>query len=138
MNKRNTLGERMQSACRLRQIRENADLTQEQFSEILGISVSTYKKVESGENQVSIASLSNLYKKMNVSTDYILFGKKKDVEETWQTILNCTEQDKLFLLLRLLAYFTKIKHGIFPLENEQAMEDKNILQLIRELQDYGE
>ena len=108
------------------------------ISEILGISVSAYKKVESGENQVSIASLSNLYKKMNVSTDYILFGKKKDVEETWQTILNCTEQDKLFLLLRLLAYFTKIKHGIFPLENEQAMEDKNILQLIRELQDYGE
>lgn len=45
---------------------------------------------------------------------------------------------KLFLLLRLLAYFTKIKRGIFPLENEQAMEDKNILQLIRELQDYGE
>ena len=39
----------MQSACRLRQIRENADLTQEQFSEILGISVSAYKKVESGE-----------------------------------------------------------------------------------------
>ena len=62
MNKRYTLGERMQSACRLRQIRENADLTQEQFSEILGISVSAYKKVESGENQVSIASLSNLYK----------------------------------------------------------------------------
>ena len=60
------------------------------------------------------------------------------MEETWQTILNCTEQDKLFLLLRLLAYFTKIKRGIFPLENEQAMEDKNILQLIRELQDYGE
>lgn len=80
MNKRYTLGERMQSACRLRQIRENADLTQEQFSEILGISVSAYKKVESGENQVSIASLSNLYKKMNVSTDYILFGKRK----TWK------------------------------------------------------
>ena len=61
MNKRNTLGERMQSACRLRQIRENADLTQEQFSEILGISVSAYKKVESGENQVKLSPLSRTF-----------------------------------------------------------------------------
>jgi len=50
MSKKDTLGERLQSACRLRQIRENAKLTQEQFAEILGISVSAYKKVESGEN----------------------------------------------------------------------------------------
>ena len=50
MSKKDTLGERLQSACRSRQIRENAKLTQEQFAEILGISVSAYKKVESGEN----------------------------------------------------------------------------------------
>lgn len=34
MSKKDTLGERMQSAFRLRQIRENAGLTQEQFAEI--------------------------------------------------------------------------------------------------------
>ena len=48
--------QRIQSAYRLRQIRESASLTQEQFAETLGISVSAYKKVESGENHISMSS----------------------------------------------------------------------------------
>ena len=77
MSKKDTVVERMQSAFRLRQIRENAGLTQEQFSEILEISLSAYKKVESGENQVSLSSLRKLYKEMSVSVDFILFGKNQ-------------------------------------------------------------
>lgn len=70
MSKKGTAEERMQSAQRLRHIRESAELTQEQFAEILGISVSAYKKVESGENNISLASLRCLHKEMSVSADY--------------------------------------------------------------------
>lgn len=138
MGKKDTAAERMQSAFRVRQIRENAGLTQEQFSEILGISLSAYKKVESGENQVSLSSLKKLHKEMNVSVDFILFGKNQSLDDTWVTILNCSETDKLFLLLRLLVYFTRNKKGIFLLKEEQSEEDKEILQLLHRLQKYGE
>lgn len=137
MSKKDTLEERIQSAYRLRQIRENAGLTQEQFAEILGISVSAYKKVESGENNVSLSSLRSLYKEMNVSADFVLFGKTQSIDDTWEEILNCSETDKLFLMLRLIMYFTKTKKGIYPLAEEQSEEDKGILQLIDKLQNYG-
>ncbi|MDE6627055.1 MAG: helix-turn-helix domain-containing protein [Lachnospiraceae bacterium] len=138
MSKIDTLKERMQSATRLRRIRENANLTQEQFSEILGISLSAYKKVESGENQVSLSSLRNLRRVMNISTDYILYGDNQNLEDTWCMILNCSEPDKMFLLLRLLVYFTKIKDTAFPLQDNQSNEDKEIMQLLRKLQSNGE
>ena len=138
MSKKGASGEKMQSAFRLRQIRENAGLTQEQFSEILGISVSAYKKVESGENQVSLSSLKKLYKEMKVSADYVLFGKNQSLDDTWEAILNCSETDKMFLMLRLLIYFTKSKKGTFPVKEAQSEEDKEIMQLIHRLQSYGE
>ncbi|MBR6769914.1 MAG: helix-turn-helix domain-containing protein [Lachnospiraceae bacterium] len=138
MNKKDSAKERMQSALRLRQIRENAGLTQECFAEIMDISLSAYKKVESGENQISISCLKNLHKKMNVSSDFVLFGENQGLDEAWQTVSNCTETDKLFLMLRLLAYFTKTKKLTFSLKEDQLEEDKEILKLVNRLQGYGE
>ncbi len=134
MSKKDTLEERMQSAFRLRQIRENADLTQEQFSEVLGISLSAYKKVESGENQVSLSSLRNLYKKMSVSVDFVLFGENQKLSGVWESVLNCSETDKMFLLLKLLVYFTKMKKSTFSLKEEQSEENEEILQILNQLQ----
>ena len=137
MSKEDSLKERMQSAYRMRQIRENSGLTQEQMAEILGISSSGYKKVESGENSISISSLRCLHKEMNVSADHVLFGETKSIDGAWEEILNCSETDKLFLMLRLITYFTKTKKGIYPLAEEQSEEDKGILQLIDKLQKHG-
>lgn len=130
--------EKMESALRMRQVREAANLSQEEFAEILGISASAYKKVERGENHVSLPCLKNLHKAMNVSADYILYGNKENLDDTWCMILNCSEQDKMFLFLRLLSYFTKIKGFVFPLQNNQLQEDKDIMQYLRKLQDNGE
>ncbi len=138
MKSEENLIERMQSASRLREIRENADLTQEQFSEILGISLSAYKKVESGENNVSLSCVKKLYEELGVSADYVLFGEKVSFEKTWESVLNCSETDKMFLLLRLLAYFTDVKKGIFPLKEGQSDFDKKVLDMIDKLQGYGE
>ena len=43
---------------------------------------------------------------MQVSSDYILFGKHKDVDEAWTNIQNCSEKDKMYLCIMLLLYFT--------------------------------
>ena len=137
MSKMYTEKEKMKSALRLRQVREGENLSQEEFAEILGISASAYKKVERGENHVSLPCLKNLRKEMNVSTDYILYGDKKNLDDTWCMILNCSEQDKMFLFLSLFSYFTKIKGSVFPLQDNQLQEDKDIMQYLRKLQDNG-
>lgn len=130
--------EKMQSALRLRQIREKANLSQEEFAEVLGISASAYKKVERGENHVSLSCLKKLNKEMNVSTDYILYGNRENIDDTWCMILNCSEHDKMFLFLRLLWYFTKTKDSVFPTLDNQLREDKDIMQFLRRLQGDGE
>ena len=137
MSKKGTVEERMQSAQRLRHIRENAGLTQEQFAEILGISASAYKKVESGENNISLASLRCLHKEMSVSADHVLFGETQSVADTWEEILNSSESDKMFILMRLIKYFSNNQKGTFPLTEEQSDEEKDIWQLIEKLLDDG-
>lgn len=134
MSKSDTLGERIQSAGRLRQIRENSGMTQEQFAEVLGISVSAYKKVESGENQISISSLRKLYYEMQVSADYVLFGRKQDLSEVWKSILNCTEEDKMLMFMRLMVYFTDAKKEAFPRKDKYSKEEEEILSLMKRLQ----
>lgn len=52
--------DKLDTAVRIRQIRENAGLTQEAFAEILGISLSGYKKIENAENQISLNGLRRL------------------------------------------------------------------------------
>ena len=130
--------EKIQAACRLREIRENTGLSQEKIAEVLGISVSGYKKIESGENIISLDRLKILHKQMSVSTDYILYGEMKSADDIWKSILNCTEEDKLLLLYRLWFYFVKTKKGVFSLTEEQREIDKVIMESIKELQDNGE
>lgn len=116
MKKKDISNDKMRSALRMREIRESAGLTQEQLSEILGISVSAYKKIEAGENNISLSCLKRLHAEMGISADFILFGKNPGIDKTWEDILNCSETDKLFLMLRLLLYFTQVKKEAFPLK----------------------
>ena len=97
--------ERIQPADRIRHIREHMGYTQEAFANKLNISLSAYKKIESAENNISLNVLKKL-NEMQVSSDYILFGKHKDVDEAWTNIQNCSEKDKMYLCIMLLLYFT--------------------------------
>ncbi len=129
--------EKIQSAGRLRETRENAGLSQEKFAEVLGISLPGYKKVEKGENSVSLACLRKLYDKMRVSSDYILYGASCSMEDVWTEILNCTEQDKMQLFLRLYGYFTQQKTASYPMKEEQGKYDHFIIKIIQKIQEEG-
>lgn len=121
---------RLEAAARLRAIRENAGYTQEAFSEILDMSVSAYKKIESGANQISLTCLRKMYTRMNISADYLLFGEISKVEEIWREIMVESETEKMVLMLKLMHYFAKKKDGIFPFDEEQ---DDNIYRMLKEL-----
>jgi len=111
------LPEQREEIIRLRKVRENLGYTQEQFAHILDISLSTYKKIESYNRRISLATLKVLHGKLNVSVDYILFGDKTSQEQAWKELLNCTETDKILLFLRLFCYLTTDKPEIFPADD---------------------
>ena len=57
---------------RLKNIREDKDITQEEIAKILGIKQSAYSKYEKRRTKLQIEDLMTLCKFYNVSADYIL------------------------------------------------------------------
>ncbi len=57
---------------RIRDLREDNDLTQKQIAEYLHIKQNTYSQYESGQRQIPIEALIALAKFYKTSTDYIL------------------------------------------------------------------
>ena len=131
MEKRENDKERKELANRLRQIRENMGYTQESFSELLEISTSAYKKIESTENQITLDGIRRLEKKLNISADYLLFGKNADFEQTWKLIENSSEHDKLYYLMRLVIYFSHQKKKTFLPEEFRVKIDEKLEEIIK-------
>ena len=57
---------------RIRDLREDHDLTQKQVAQILGMSQTGYSKYESGENDIPTAVLIKLADLYKTTTDYLL------------------------------------------------------------------
>ena len=57
---------------RIRDLREDNDLTQRQIAEILGMSQTGYSKYETGENDIPTHILIKLADFYHTTTDYIL------------------------------------------------------------------
>ncbi len=57
---------------RIRDLREDADLTQEQIAELLNCSQQVYSNYELGQRDIPTAILTALAKIHNTTTDYIL------------------------------------------------------------------
>ena len=57
---------------KIRDLREDRDLTQKEIAEYLHIKQNTYSQYENGQRQLPIPTLIKLAKYYGVSTDYIL------------------------------------------------------------------
>lgn len=57
---------------RIRDLREDRDITQKDIAEYLHIRQNTYSQYENGQRQLPISVLISLAKYYNTSTDYIL------------------------------------------------------------------
>ena len=62
---------------RLRDMREDHDLSQKKLAEMIGMSQTGYSKYETGENDVPTGILIQLSRLYNVSIDYLL-GETND------------------------------------------------------------
>lgn len=62
----------MQYIRRIRDLREDADLTQKQVASVLGTSQTMYARYERGANELPIRHLLKLCSLYQVSSDYIL------------------------------------------------------------------
>ncbi len=61
---------------RIRALREDNELTQEQICKLLNISIRTYKRIEKKETEVSGTELIKLCTIFRTTADYLLLGKK--------------------------------------------------------------
>jgi len=61
----------------MRDLREDADKTQQQIADVLGTSQTMYARYERGANELPIRHLIKLCKYYNVSADYFLGLDKK-------------------------------------------------------------
>lgn len=57
---------------RIRDLREDSDMTQMEISKLLGMSQTGYSKYETGENDIPTAILISLSKLHKTSIDYLL------------------------------------------------------------------
>lgn len=126
--KKNTY-DRIESGIRFKQVRTLLGKTQEEFAEILGLSVNAVKKIENGENNVSISNLRKLHKFCNVSADYILFGESKSPDDIWFLLQNMDDRDKFRQMLRLIRYFADKDRNFYV----EKSENKNIYTKIDEI-----
>lgn len=63
---------------RIAQRRKELHLTQEQLSDKMGVSLQTISCIELGKKAVRPENLANLCSYLNVSADYILYGKRSE------------------------------------------------------------
>lgn len=81
---------------RIKELRQNANLTQAQLADKLGFTSQTVSNWESGSREPDIAALAQLSSLFNVSLDYLLLGKQ---EETI-TLDDMDAEKRLSLLIK--------------------------------------
>ena len=108
--------ERIQIANRIREVREECGYTQEAFAAELEISCSGYKKIESGENGLSLDMILTLHK-LGYPIDYIMFGDLENIQVAWEQLNRCSEADKFRIMVRLVRYFVDTKKKSFQIHN---------------------
>lgn len=109
---------------RLREVRCKLNLTQERFAEMLDISPQLYKKMELGENNITINTLNKMKSKLNFSTDYLLFGEKDTLVEVWDKALTLGSIDKQQLLMKL---FFEVSLNNNQMEFKETAEKYNLI-----------
>lgn len=133
-SKKQNIYKRIESGLRFKQVRVALGKTQEEFAEILGLSVNSIKKIEKGENNVSVSNLRKLRKSCNVSADYILYGESKSLDDIWFLLQNADDKDKLKALLRLVKYFTNKDHNFYVDESENEYIFSKINEILEDNQ----
>ena len=72
---------RVEMYRRIRELREDHDLTQVYLAKLLNVNQRTYSRYETGEHEISLASLTKIADFYNVSIDFLL--DRTDIKEPY-------------------------------------------------------
>ena len=76
---------------KIRGLREDNDLTQQQVAEVLGTSQTMYARYERGANEMPVRHLVTLCKLYNISADYLLDTTPNKRLPQKRAVINITE-----------------------------------------------
>lgn len=99
-----------QIGIRIKNIREEMNLSKDEFAKNIGISGQFLGMIEKGKNFLSIEKLKNLCEFTNLSADYILFGKENNLTDSTKEILKDFSSEQIengCETLKKLAFFLK-------------------------------
>lgn len=94
---------------RLRLIRLQKDLTQEEFAEILELSTPYYGKIERGENGLSLQKMQILHEKLGIDLTYLITGQKEVKLSFDEIIQGCPEEKKIKLAMLIKLAIELVK-----------------------------
>lgn len=93
---------------RITEIRKNLNMNKEQFAKLIGMSGQYLGTVERGVNGLSLDKLITICEKVNISADYILFGKQNinnnSLLDTFSN-LNRNQISHAFKIIKEIALF---------------------------------
>lgn len=100
---------------RISQARNLRNLTQENLSELTGLSVSAISRIETGHNSTSLKTLSKICDVLDINLDYILYDiLSSDTKITDPTVSDIimllnplTDEQKIFIRDVLNLYISK-------------------------------
>lgn len=98
---------KLKQKSRIKTIREDLGYTQEQFAEMLELSLSGYKKLESGDVNLTLDKVYLLNNRLGLSADYILFGDKESFVDVWLEARKLPVTEKFQMLMRLYTYLSR-------------------------------
>jgi len=94
---------------KLRVLRDNAELTQKELADAIGVSRSVYSKIEIGQQEPTLSQLIALANVFNTTTDFILNVDEREDSGDFIDLLNTLEMKKIFVANHLLTDTEKSK-----------------------------
>ena len=107
-----TKAEQKEMANRIKKRRETLGFTQESFCETIGLSASSYTKIENAFQRPALDTLIKIAKHLDLSLDYIVFGDVKSKKVLESDVINAIVQncdgEKLLYVSRLLTQIARV------------------------------
>ncbi len=100
---------------RLRKVRKALDIPVEELAEIMELSEGHLRKLERGDNAVSLSCLCVLHDKFGVDLNYLVAGKSR--EQDLARVIMTAPPEKIFYFMRQLVdacqqvYINSVQHG---------------------------
>ena len=100
---------------RIKERRKRLNFTQEQFAEIIGISASSYTRIENAFQKPALDTLIKISRNLQISLDYLVFGadSEKPMDTTsndlMEAVLHYSDKEKLLHASKVLEKIANLK-----------------------------